>query len=646
MKSKRKWLAGILSVVMTMSFMPAYAFAGEAAEGGTGADAIWTVKNDYGKGEVLGNYNDLREAVTHSHEECAIVLNRDASGKGLYLEAVEDGDSWTRNFDFNGHTYTVTGGAERETGETEPYAIGNYSGYTFSFDNGTLKIENCSGGIRSAGINMTNFNVDASNSKSCKDAVYAERDCDIDGNSSVKVQPGNTALNYYKFSGNDNVINTKGTIQGDINFFGESGYDEIARVLIKNGRFDGKIKNAQSVISDEEGNEESFTHLKLYGGSFSEQPDEAYIAKGYAVKATDDGRYVVDATEPLLQKIKELREEVAEANDSLDADINVTNKKMYDIRESLDAAEESLNDGVYEDGVEKATLKAEKSIKEAKAQIEEVTPFIAQKGKEYSEKGQTLKDKCADLRKELKEVDQSQYDFGDFDVNEGLDNIEESAQKMLTIFSSADEKDYDGFNELYLVELNKLNKRLSTVEEKLDKVKKLPNKVNKENSAALEEAKKELEEAKKALAETEKKQEELNKKLDALAEELQKTQEQLKKAEEELKKQNNAPTPSSTVTPVKKPGQVKGLKLKAGKKKVTVTYKKVSGATSYKVTYSTSKKFKKAKTVTVTSGKTVKKTISKLKSKKTYYVKVCAVKKVKGKNFTGKWSGVKSVKVK
>ena len=646
MKSKRKWLAGILSVVMKMTFMPAYAFAGEAAEGGTGADAIWTVKNDYGKGEVLGNYNDLREAVTHSHEECAIVLNRDASGKGLYLEAVEDGDSWTRNFDFNGHTYTVTGGAERETGETEPYAIGNYSGYTFSFDNGTLKIENCSGGIRSAGINMTNFNVDASNSKSCKDAVYAERDCDIDGNSSVKVQPGNTALNYYKFSGNDNVINTKGTIQGDINFFGESGYDEIARVLIKNGRFDGKIKNAQSVISDEEGNEESFTHLKLYGGSFSEQPDEAYIAKGYAVKATDDGRYVVDATEPLLQKIKELREEVAEANDSLDADINVTNKKMYDIRESLDAAEESLNDGVYEDGVEKATLKAEKSIKEAKAQIEEVTPFIAQKGKEYSEKGQTLKDKCADLRKELKEVDQSQYDFGDFDVNEGLDNIEESAQKMLTIFSSADEKDYDGFNELYLVELNKLNKRLSTVEEKLDKVKKLPNKVNKENSAALEEAKKELEEAKKALAETEKKQEELNKKLDALAEELQKTQEQLKKAEEELKKQNNAPTPSSTVTPVKKPGQVKGLKLKAGKKKVTVTYKKVSGATSYKVTYSTSKKFKKAKTVTVTSGKTVKKTISKLKSKKTYYVKVCAVKKVKGKNFTGKWSGVKSVKVK
>ena len=646
MKSKRKWLAGILSVVMTMTFMPAYAFAGEAAEGGADADAVWTVKRDYGKGEVVGNYNDIREAIEQATEECEIILNRDASGKGLYLEAVEDGDSWDRNFDFNGHTYTVTGGAKRETGETESYAIGNYSGYTFSFDNGTLKIENCSGGIRSADIKMKNFNVDASNSKDCKNAVYAEGHCSIDGNSSVKVQPGNDALNYYKFSGNDNVINTKGTIQGDINFFGESGYDEIARVLIRNGRFDGKIKNAQSVISDEEGNENRFTHLKLYGGSFSEQPDEAYIAKGYAVKATDDGRYVVDAADPLLQKIKELREEVAEADDSLDADINVTNKKMYDIRESLDAAEESLNDGVYEDGVEKATLRAEKSIQEAKAQIEDVTLFITQKGKEYSEKGQILKDKCADLRKELKEVDRSQYDFGDFDVDEGLDSIEESAQKMLTIFSSADEKDYNGFDELYLVELNKLNKRLTSVEVKLDKIKKLPNKVNKENSAALEEARKELEETKKALAETEKKQEELNKKLDVLAAELQKTQEQLKKAEEELKNQNNKPTPSPTVAPVKKPGQVKGLKLKAGKKKVTVTYKKVSGATSYKVTYSTSKKFKKAKTATVKSGKTVKKTISKLKSKKTYYVKVCAVKKVKGKNYIGKWSAVKKVKVK
>lgn len=640
MKSKRKWLAGILSVVMTMTVTPAYAFAGETAKGDGGADAVWTVKEENGDGQVVGNYNNLQDAINNTDMDYMIILNRDVSGKGIYVG--EGDDSLDLQFDFKGHTYTITEGAEKENGTTEPYAIGDYSSGTWAFDNGTLKIENCRGGINADRVRMKNFNIDASSSEECKNALYIRGSFDIGENSSVKVQPGSDALNYYKGSGKDNVINTKGMIQGDISFFGESNNkDKLSRVLVRNGRFNGKFKNTRSVISGEE-----FSHLKLYGGSFTEQLDKVYIAKGYAIRATDDGRYVVDAADPLLQKIKELREEVAEADDSLDADINVTNKKMYDIRESLDAAEESLNDGVYEDGVEKATLRAEKSIQEAKAQIEDVTLFITQKGKEYSEKGQILKDKCADLRKELKEVDRSQYDFGDFDVDEGLDSIEESAQKMMTIFSSADEKDYSGFCELYLIELNKLNKRLTAVEAKLDKVKKLPNKVNKENSAALEEAKKELEETKKALAETEKKKEELSRKLDALIEDLQKTWEQLEKVEEELKKQNNTPTSSSTVTSIKKPGQVKGLKLKAGKKKVTVTYKTVSGATSYKVTYSTSKKFKKAKTVTVTSGKTVKKTISKLKSKKTYYVKVCAVKKVKGKNITGKWSGAKSVKVK
>ena len=40
MKSKRTWLAGILSVVMTMTFLPTYAFAGEKTENGNGTDAV------------------------------------------------------------------------------------------------------------------------------------------------------------------------------------------------------------------------------------------------------------------------------------------------------------------------------------------------------------------------------------------------------------------------------------------------------------------------------------------------------------------------------------------------------------------------------------------------------------------------------
>lgn len=62
-------------------------------------------------------------------------------------------------------------------------------------------------------------------------------------------------------------------------------------------------------------------------------------------------------------------------------------------------------------------------------------------------------------------------------------------------------------------------------------------------------------------------------------------------------------------------------------KKMTVKWSKVSGATGYCVTYSTSSNFKGAKNVYVTStAKTISKTITGLSKGKTYYVKVRAYK--------------------
>lgn len=371
---------------------------------------------------------------------------------------------------------------------------------------------------------------------------------------------------------------------------------------------------------------------------FNERPEDKYLAKGYAFEAREDGRYAVVATVPVLKHIKELREEVAEANESLNADQNTVNKKMFELRGNIESAENDLNDGIYDKGIDKATADAEKSIKEAKAQLEELKQFINQKEKEYNEKSQALKDKCATVREELNGLNTDEYDFGDFDPEYEFDSISDDVDLMKTVFgNTVDEETGDETKSSYAVELDELSGRFEKVESKLNKVRALPDTLNKETKDALEETKKELENTQNSLTKAEEQLKELNKKVDTLQNSLKETQDKLKKAEEQLK------TP---VKPVKKPGQVKGLKLKAGKKKVTVTYKKVSGATSYKVTYSTSKKFKKAKTVTVKSGKTVKKTISKLKSKKTYYVKVCAVKKVSGKNYTGKWSAVKKVKVK
>ena len=82
--------------------------------------------------------------------------------------------------------------------------------------------------------------------------------------------------------------------------------------------------------------------------------------------------------------------------------------------------------------------------------------------------------------------------------------------------------------------------------------------------------------------------------------------------------------------------------VKAGKKKATVNWKKVSGATGYKIKYSTNSNMKGAKTIKVKSGSTVSKTIKGLKKGKKYYFRVVAV---KGKK-TSSWSSTKSVKVK
>lgn len=92
-------------------------------------------------------------------------------------------------------------------------------------------------------------------------------------------------------------------------------------------------------------------------------------------------------------------------------------------------------------------------------------------------------------------------------------------------------------------------------------------------------------------------------------------------------------------------------KLTTGKKKLTVTWKKLtSQTTGYEIQYSTSSKFKSAKKVTVTKNKTTKTVIKKLKSKKKYYIRIRTYKTVKvdGKNtkFYSSWSKAKSIKIK
>ena len=80
-------------------------------------------------------------------------------------------------------------------------------------------------------------------------------------------------------------------------------------------------------------------------------------------------------------------------------------------------------------------------------------------------------------------------------------------------------------------------------------------------------------------------------------------------------------------------------------KQLKAAFKKVSGVTGYQVTYSTSSKFTKSTTKTVTV-KATSKTIKSLKKGKTYYVKVRAYKTVSGTKYYSAYSAVKKVKTK
>ena len=112
----------------------------------------------------------------------------------------------------------------------------------------------------------------------------------------------------------------------------------------------------------------------------------------------------------------------------------------------------------------------------------------------------------------------------------------------------------------------------------------------------------------------------------------------------------NAPTTVApkvtppTATTVTKPAKVKSVNLKAKKKKLNVSWKKVSGATGYEVMYAKNNKFTKVKkTVKVKKNKV---TLKRLKSNKKYFVKVRAYKKANGNTSYGNWSKVVKKKVK
>lgn len=82
------------------------------------------------------------------------------------------------------------------------------------------------------------------------------------------------------------------------------------------------------------------------------------------------------------------------------------------------------------------------------------------------------------------------------------------------------------------------------------------------------------------------------------------------------------------------------------RKTFTTTWKKTGGNSGWQVQYSTNKKFRSGVRTVNLKSRNTKLTVRKLRSRKTYYIRVRGYKKVKGKIMYAGWSNVKKVKVK
>ncbi len=95
-----------------------------------------------------------------------------------------------------------------------------------------------------------------------------------------------------------------------------------------------------------------------------------------------------------------------------------------------------------------------------------------------------------------------------------------------------------------------------------------------------------------------------------------------------------------------KPAKAVISSVKADVKSATVSWKEVTGASGYRVFYTTDKDFDYAKKIVIKDEKARSYKVEKLKSGKTYYFKVRGYKVYNGKNVYGNLSSVKSAKIK
>lgn len=108
---------------------------------------------------------------------------------------------------------------------------------------------------------------------------------------------------------------------------------------------------------------------------------------------------------------------------------------------------------------------------------------------------------------------------------------------------------------------------------------------------------------------------------------------------------NNTSEISQTAAAATKPAKGSLKRVTAKRNRITLKWKKTAGS-GYEITYSTKKNFSGAKTIKVSGASKTSYTLKKLKSNKTYYVKIRAYTKTGSKVCRGAYSARKKIKTK
>ena len=262
---KHKLLAVLLVLAMTLSLLPTAALAAGTTE--PGADSVASVTS----GGTTTYYTTLVEAVKEAPTGATITLLKDCSGDGIgtFKNNAEKG---VKDFtiDFNGKTYTCTGGAVGSSG-TESQAF---------------HLEWTGDGANNANVTLKNGRLTSTSDSGVR--MLVQNYCNLTVDNMV-LDGGNIGTGQYTLSNNCGNVTVKDTeIIAPNNGFAfdscdYSSYTGVTVTVQGNSIIRGKIE-----LTNPNGGENN-AHIVIEGGAFTDIPNAVeYAANNATIKLAEN----------------------------------------------------------------------------------------------------------------------------------------------------------------------------------------------------------------------------------------------------------------------------------------------------------------------------------------------------------------------